>query len=127
MKVYPNAKHFSFEGAFLEACNSSEAKNVPVQDELACWRLLNQAAEELAVKKFKIQFPEDGLEAWNDTTATQNQIIEVINRAIDRVIAKAPSTIPSSKGPQLCSTQPFIRLTADTLGHPKSRGFGAHP
>jgi hypothetical protein len=97
----PDAKHFSITGAYLQACDSSD---VPLNVEWACLKLLERAAEGMGIK-----LPEEGLEGWNDTTATQTQIIAVVNRALDLVVAKASSTTPSSKGHQPCSTKPSTR------------------
>ena len=95
----PDARHFSITGAYLNACDSSD--DVSLVDEWACLKLLERVAERMDIK-----LPEDGLEGWNDTTATQDQIIAVVNRAIDLVVAEASSTTSSSKGPRPCSTQP---------------------
>lgn len=100
----PDARHFSITGAYLNACDSSD--DVSLVDEWACLKLLERVAERMDIK-----LPEEGLEGWNDTTATQDQIINVVNRAIDLVVAKASSTAYPSKGHQHCSTQPSTKLS----------------
>ena len=95
----PDARHFSIVGAHLEVCRRVDA---PLDVEYASRRLLDMAgASPIDIGGVKTRFLKnpscDDLETWNDFSATQQQILAVVRKALEYAGEKVlPETSPAN-------------------------------